>query len=69
MVVYEKKYIWQHEMNNQNICLTNNTTQLYFRMGRPELHGIFSIMPKDDSDIDGFSNRKWVSAMCKVRNL
>ena len=38
-------------------------------MGRPELRGKFSSMPKDDSDIDGFSNRKWVSAMCKVGNL
>ena len=38
-------------------------------MGRPELRGIFSSMPKDDYDIDGFSIRKWVSAMCKVGNL
>ena len=38
-------------------------------MGKPELRGNFSSMSKDDSDIDGFSNRKWVSAMSKVGNL
>ena len=26
-------------------------------------------MPKDGSDIHRFSNRKWVSVMCKVGNL
>ena len=41
-------------------------------MRRPKLCLNFSSsrsMPKDESDIDGLSNRKWVSAMCKVGNL
>ena len=38
-------------------------------MGTPELRWNISSMPKDDSDIDGFSNRKWIAAMCKVGNL
>ena len=29
----------------------------------------FSSTPKDASDIHRFSNRKWISALCSVRNL
>ena len=66
--VYEK-ICFQSEINTQYNWLQNNTVQLYFILGRAELHWNFSSKPKDGSDIHRFSNRKWVSTMCTVGNL
>ena len=38
-------------MNTQYNWLQNNTAQLYFILGRAELHWNFSSIPKDGSDI------------------
>ena len=51
-------------MNNQYICVKNNTTKLYFILGRAELRWNFSTIPQDGSDINRF-----LTAMCTVRNL
>ena len=40
-------------------CLKNNVEQLHFIWGRAELHWNFSSIPKDGSDIYGYSNRKF----------
>ena len=45
-------------------CLRNNTAQLYFILGRANLRWKLCSIPKDGSDIDRFSNRKWVLTMC-----
>ena len=50
-------------------CVRNNTAQLYFILGRADLHWKFCSIPKDGSDIDRFSNRKWVLTMCTIGNL
>ena len=55
-------------INNQNICFKYNIAQLYFILGRAELHRNFSSIPKDGSDIHRFSNSKWVLAMCIAEN-
>ena len=46
-----------------------DTAQLYFILGRAELHWNFSSAPKDGSDIQRFSDRKWVLTMCIAGNL
>ena len=51
------------------VCLALYSAQLYFILGRAELHWNFSSIPKDGSDIHRFSNRKPVSTMCTVGNL
>ena len=38
MVVHEKIYLEAYKNNNQYIYLKNNTSQLYFILGRAELH-------------------------------
>ena len=46
-----------------------NTAQLYFTLGRAELHWNFSIILIDAPDIHRYSNRKWVLIMCHAGNL
>ena len=57
------------QLNKQLTCLRNNTAQLYFILGRADLCWKFCSIPKDGSDIDRFSNRKWVLTMCTIGNL
>ena len=68
MVVYEKIYFAAYT-NDLYISYKNNIAQLYFILGRAELHWNFSSILKDGFDIHRFSNRKWVSTMCSVGNL
>ena len=49
------KYSLKHK-NNDHIIY--NIAQLYFILGRAELHWIFSSIPKDDSDINFFFQQK-----------
>ena len=56
-------------MDAQCNWFKNNNTQLYFILGRSELHWNFPSIPKDCSDIHRFSDRKWVSTMWTVGNL
>ena len=65
MGIYEKIYLELY-IDNQYIWFKTNTAQLYFTLGRAELHWNFSSIPNDGSDIHRFSNRKWVSTMCTV---
>ena len=50
MVVCEKIYL-ASQINNQYIYLKNNIEQLYFILGRVELHWSFCSIPDDGSDI------------------
>ena len=68
MAIYEKIY-FQEYINNQYIWHKNNTAQLYFILGRADLHWNFFSIPKNDSDIHRFCSRKWVLTMCTVGNL
>ena len=57
MVVYEKVYFKAY---TNNLCIShkNNIAQLYFILGRAELHRNFSSILRDGFDIHRFSNRK-----------
>ena len=68
MVVCEKIYLEAYT-NDLYISYKNNIAQLYFILGRAELHWKFSSILKDGFDIHRFSNRKWVLTMCIVGNL
>ena len=63
MVVYKKIYFKAYT-NDLYISHKNNIAQLYFILGRAELHWNFSSILKDGFDIHRFSNRKWVLTMC-----
>ena len=52
MMSYERIYLEVY-INNQYIWLKNNTTQLYFLLGRVDLHWDLSCIPNDGSDIHG----------------
>ena len=62
MTVYEK-CIWKYKYIRNTFV---NSAQLYFTVGRSDLHENFSSIPKDGSDIHRFSNREWVSTRCTV---
>ena len=64
MMSYERIYLEVY-INNQYIWLKNNTTQLYFILGRADLYWDFSSIPKDGSDIHGFANWSW-SLVCRL---
>ena len=64
---FEKIYLGTQIANT--IHSKNNTAQLYFILGRVQLHFIFSSIPVEGSDIHRFSNTKWVLTMCTVGNL
>ena len=68
MVVYQKMYFKAYT-NDLHISHKYDIAQLYFILGRAELHWNFSSILKDDFDIHRFSNRKWVLTMCTVGNL
>ena len=68
MVVYEKIYFKTYT-NDLYISDKNNTAQLYFILGRAELHWNFTSILKDAFDIYRFFNRKWVLTMYSVGNL
>ena len=68
MAVYEKIYFKAYT-NGLNISHKNNIAQLYFILGRANLHWNFSSILKDGFDIHRFSNRKWILTMCSVGNL
>ena len=68
MVVNEKKY-FEVYANDQYIWHKNNIAQLYFILGRAEVHWNFSSILKDGFDNHRFSNRKWVLTMCSAGNL
>ena len=67
MEAYEKKY-FEAYTNDQYIWHKNNIAQLYFILGRVELHWNFSSAPVHP-DIHRFSNRKWILNMCSTGNL
>ena len=68
IAVYEKIY-FEAYINNQCIWYKNKTAQLYFMLEKIKLCWNFSIVPKEDSDIDRFTNRKWVLSRYTEGNL
>ena len=63
MVIYEKIY-FEAYTNDQYIWHKNNIAQLYFILGRAELHLNFSSIPKYAPDIHRFSNIIPVPSAC-----
>ena len=68
MMVFEKKYFKAYT-NDLYISHKNYIAQLYFILGRAELHRNFSSILKDGFDIHRFSKRKWFLTMCSDGNL
>ena len=68
IVVYEI-IILEALINNQYMCHKNNTGHLCLILGTANIHWIFSSTPKDGSDNERFSNRKWAMTMCYIGNL
>ena len=50
-MVYEKKKVFEACLNKEYICPGNSITQLYFTLGRVDLHSNFSSLLRDALDI------------------
>ena len=68
MVVYEKKYIEAYT-NHQYIWHKNNIAQLYFILGRVELHWNFASWFRDAPDIDRLPVVHMVETLFLLKNL
>ena len=67
MVVYEKIYFEEYS-NAQYIWHNNNIAQLYFILGRTELHWNFSSWLRDASDIHWFPTLHMVKTHFLLEN-
>ena len=67
-VCYEKIYLEVY-INNQYICVKNNTAHLYFILGRAELHWNFSSLLRDATNIHRFPTVHVVKNHLLLENL
>ena len=68
MVVYEKMYLKAH-LNNQCSWLKNNTTQLYFILGRANLSWNFSSLLRGVPDVHRFPTVYMIKTHLLLENL